>query len=303
MDMNRKHNFTYIFAIATLTLASALASAPAWASESARPDFPTDSAIAHDTMADDTIAIDTIEVEEVIPAFNLYSNSSTVNADSIASEEIPFSAADAFTAIPRQYLDILTISMRRDMVDYMMADSIRKQPNVFRDFSWIEEMNPTYMRVHLTDASSLQIKILPGKEINKNGSAKKDGKKGFEPLVMTIYTVEADGGVADSTIKFFTKEMQELPLEKYFELPDPKSFYEFPKGKVNGKKVDRQAIYDLIPFYTIKYNISRNPNSNELKGELTIIDYLTLEQAKEVKPYLRPNKTWQWQKEKFQLQK
>ena len=198
------------------------------------------------------------------------------------SDSTIFTAGDAFIAMPRQYLDILTISMRQDMLDYMLADSIRRQQNVFLSESWIEKMTPDYMSVHLTDASSLQIKILPLID-----------KKWGENVVLTIYTVTADNGMADSTLKFWSEDMKELPLQKFFTLPDPKSFFSFPKGE----KVNKKEIYELIPFYTIRYSIG--PGPAELQGELTNSDYLTLEQAAKVKPYLRPGKSWIWRDGKF----
>lgn len=189
-----------------------------------------------------------------------------------------FNAADAFIGIPRQDLDILTISMRQDMTDYMEADSVLKKTNVFLGESWIEQMDSTSMRVHLTDASNLQIQLLPL-------------KKSRNPLVMTIYAVTADNGTSDSTIKFYDTEMKELPASNFFTLPDPKKFYVFPKHE----KVNKKEIYDIMPFYTIDYAIK----GDTLTGKLTMSDYLTLEQAEKVKRYLNPEIRWVWDGKRF----
>lgn len=196
-------------------------------------------------------------------------------------------AAEAFVKIPRQDLDILTISMRQDMIDYMQADSIVHKRNVFYGESWIEKMTDNYIRVHLTDASNIQLKVLPL-------------AKGDKQVVMTIYTITADNGTSDSTLKFFNEEMTELPRQQFFSLPDPKDFYDFPKDKKSDKKIDKKEIYDIMPFYTIKYDIT--PDSDLLQGTLTMSDYLTLEQKVKVEKYLHPEMSWLWTGKKFKKQ-
>lgn len=196
-------------------------------------------------------------------------------------------AADAFVKMPRQDLDILTISMRQDMIDYMQADSVVHKRNVFLGESWIEKMTDNYIRVHLTDASDIQLKVLPL-------------AKGDNQIVMSIYTVTADNGTSDSTLKFFNEEMTELPRQQFFSLPNPRDFYDFSKDEKSGKKIDKKEIYNLMPFYTIKYDIT--PDSDLLQGTLTMSDFLTLEQKAKVEKYLHPEMAWLWTGKKFKKQ-
>lgn len=184
-------------------------------------------------------------------------------------------AAEAFIKIPYTELDLLGESQRRDMIDYMQADSIRKTPNVFMGLSWIEEMTADYMRVHLTDASNLQIKVL-------------NLRKGGVPIVMTIYTVGAENNTVDSTIKFYDNSMNPLQASKFFRLPDPKEFFNIN----NGSKISYKELEEILPFYTISYTI---PSSSDiLTARLTITDHLTLEAAEKIKPYLRQQLQWEW---------
>lgn len=113
------------------------------------------------------------------------------------------SASEAFLRLPQSDLFILSEDTRRDMVDYMKADSVAKRFNVFRGKSWIEEMTPDYIRVHLTDVSSLQVRIL-----------RTDNRK-TPLLAMSIYTVGADNGTSDSTIKFYDSAMKEIRSEEH----------------------------------------------------------------------------------------
>ena len=217
----------------------------------------------------------------------------SIESDSVSSYEI---IAKAFRLIPDRDLDILTKPVRQDMVIYMENDSIYKARNIYTGFSWIEKMTPDYMSVHLTDVSNLQIKRL---------STKKAGN----PLIMTIYTIAGDSDTADSTIKFYTladpasgdATLTELPLKKYFKLPDPKCFYDMKAGGKDSSK-DKMTLKDILeemPFHTVAYTIS--PDSDQLTGYLTMSNYLTLESRKLIDPYIRPELKWYWDGKSFKM--
>lgn len=197
-----------------------------------------------------------------------------------------FTAADVFVAMPQSDLYILSKETRQDMVDYMKVDSIAKKLNTFRGKSWIERMTPDFIKVRLTDASSLQIKIL------------ETSNRKYPKIAVSIYTVGAENNTTDSTLKFFDSSMQELPMKKFFTLPDPENFYEIPKDS----NVKLEDLLEIMPFYTFEYNISEN-NPPILSAELTMADYLTSEQQKKVLPYLKKNLLWTWNGKNFKLNK
>ena len=193
-------------------------------------------------------------------------------------------AAKAFLLMPQQDLDLLTKSMRQDMLDYMEErDSIYKKANIYMGLSWIEAMNPDYMRVHLSDVSSLQIKRLP--------------IKGKLPVIMTVYTINDGNGSADSTVKFFDNGMQELPTAKFLKLPNPKDFFSIPKGA----PIKLSEIEEIIPFHTMDFTI--NPTDGALTGVLTSADALSREEADKLKPYLVKQLRWTWDGHRMQQER
>lgn len=192
-------------------------------------------------------------------------------------------AATAFLRIPQQELDLLSLSMRQDMLDYMQQrDSVYKKANIYRGLSWIETLKPDYISVHLSEVSSLQIKLLPLK-----GSGL--------PLVMTVYTIDDGNGTADSTVSFYDNSMRPLPTGKYLKTPDPKDFYDIPKDA----PVSRHDMEEAFPFYTFCMKV--DPESGNLTGELTSANMLTLEQSELLKPYLRTALHWDWTGKNFRL--
>ncbi len=217
--------------------------------------------------------------------------------DKIEEDSVTSLTAEVFRLLPDKDIDLLTTSMRTEMIIYMAADSIYKARNIYAGLSWIEKMTPGYMRVHLTDVSSLQIKMLDCPKLK--------GK-----LAMTIYTISGDSETADSTIKFYNltdewtaaAKLTELPANKYFRLPDPKAFYDL---KNAPKDMSLSSVLQEMPFHTVAYEISPAKIDGEdiLTGRLTVSNYLTLEQRKKIDPYIRPILKWRWTGKNFVLLK
>lgn len=190
-------------------------------------------------------------------------------------------AASAFLNYPQQQLDLLTKSMRLDMLDYMQQrDSVYKKANIYMGLSWIEEMRPDYIKVHLSDVSSLQIKVFD---------------KGYRgaPLVMSVYTIDDGDGTADSTLSFFDAEMRQLPSRKFIKTPSPTDFYNIPKDA----PVSVKDMEEALPFYTIA--LTADADSGNLSGELTAANGLTLEERRRLAPYLHTRLQWLWDGRKF----
>lgn len=237
-----------------------------------------------------------------IPVVNASEVKDEVNveaADSVWVEDVPNKPVmEAFMLIPNKDLDILVPRMREEMLIYMEADSIYKCRNVYTGLSWIEEMTPNYLRVHLTDVSSLQLRVLP------------TVSKGKQPsdLVMSIYTVSADSETADSTVKFYrltdfgndSVTLDPIAAKKFLAVPNPEDFYDKEKAKAAGMKV--KEMMDEMPFHTIAYDITQG-QPTELTGHLTMDNYLTVEQRDRLTPYLRKTLHWLWDGKKFRLKK
>lgn len=198
--------------------------------------------------------------------------------DKKEAKKIVTNAREAFKELYVPALDILPTTQRLDMLDYWDVDSIAKISNAMEGLSWIEELDSTYMRIHLTPVSQYEIKVLPVKK----------GK-----IVMTIYTVGSEEQSKDSQIDFFSEELEQLKTDKYIEIPDLKDFFEFPKGSVTNMK----EVRELIPFPTVEYSAS-SANDN-LNAVLTVKEYMTEDDYNVIKLFLKPSITLKWKKEKY----
>lgn len=197
-------------------------------------------------------------------------------SDSNSSEE--FTARSVFEKINTQALELLTPTMRLDMLDYWDADSVYKVSNVMEGLSWLEEVTDSYLKVHITDVSALEIKILPVKK----------GK-----IAMTVYTVGSDMQSSDSQLDFYDQNLQILNSKDYFDIPDLKDFVEIPKGSLTSMK----EIREMIPFPTIAYEASSE--NNDLKAFLTVKDYINQDDWNILKLFLKPYITFEWKKDKY----
>lgn len=176
------------------------------------------------------------------------------------------------------------------MMDYLKADSLIHVCNVYKGESWVMAHEPGYLKVHITNVSTLQIKQLH------------DKKKGN--IFMAIYTVSGDGVVADSQILFFNDEMKQIETSKYFKLPDPKIFWDTDdraggdKSRDKESRKERDELEQAVPFYAIEYTVS--PVSDTLTGRIASISFLSEEMKARILPKLRKEMTWIWNGRRFE---
>lgn len=189
-----------------------------------------------------------------------------------------FSARKVFENIHLSALEILPKTTRLDMLDYWDADSVYKASNVMDGLSWIEELTETYMKVRITSVSTLEIKILPAAK---------------SKLALTIYTVGDEVQAQDSRLQFFDENLQEVPLDKHFVMPQVKDFFAIPKGSATKMK----EIEAMIPFPTMAFNA--NPKNNNLEAVLTVEKYINQDDWNIAKLFAKPSITLEWKKEKY----
>lgn len=189
-------------------------------------------------------------------------------------------AREVFSKLQTQALDILPVSTRLDMLDYWDADSTYKASNVMEGLSWIENLNPGYMKIRLTGVSTLEIKVLPA-------------KKG--ELIMTVYSVGASPQATDSQVDFYDASLNKLETGKYLEIPSLDDFFEIPKGSLTKMK----EIKELIPFPTVAYSVAAD--ADVLYATLTVEDYLSQDDLNVIKLFLKRQITSEWKKEKFKF--
>ena len=192
-----------------------------------------------------------------------------------------FNARNVFAKLHSNALEILPTSTRLDMLDYWDVDSIYKAMNAMGGLSNLETVTENYLKVKITPVSSLEIKILPI-------------KKG--EIAMTVYTVGDSPQAADSEIRFYDENLKELDTSKYFEVPAIKNFFEIPKGSTTKMK----EIEQMIPFPTVKYTAF--PDKDELKGELTVSEYINQDDWNIAKLFVKPFIILSWKKDKFKIE-
>lgn len=190
------------------------------------------------------------------------------------------SAERAFLEMPMKNLDILTQSMRMDMVDYYHVDSIYQVRNAMEGLSRIDTVSPDYLKVEITPVSTMEFKVTPA---------------GSRDIVMCIYTIGDDVQAHDSELTFFDSSMKELSAAKYIRMPRLSDFFVCPD------KAAREKVAELVPFPTIEFEAS--PDSDTLTARLTVGQFMTREDYDSIKDWQRPELTYRWNGRKYVLQK
>lgn len=213
----------------------------------------------------------------------LVSSGKMASAQSVEKEDMAsgITTPYAFLGMPATTLDLLARPMREDMLAYLAKDSIYKVPNALEGLSYFNlPVTDEYMQVQVTPVTQFTIRILPGKKSR---------------VVATAYTVGDSLQSHDTQLKFFTPEMKEIKLDKVIKIASTEDFLNT-KGL---SRDDRERLLSLIPFPTVEYIFS--PNSNYLKARLTVGEFLSKEVNEKIKPYLRRERTYRWDGNKYHL--
>ena len=191
-----------------------------------------------------------------------------------------FTARYVFENLHTSALELLPKSTRLDMLDYWDVDSVYKASNIMEGLSWLEAMTNDYLKVRITSVSTLEIKILPDKK---------------EKLAMTVYTVGDDVQAQDSKLGFYDEDLNELPWQKFIQVPEVKDFFEIPKGSATKMK----EIEEMIPFPTIAF--SANAENDNLEARLTVEKYINEDDWNIAKLFVKPFITLEWKKDKYKV--
>lgn len=188
---------------------------------------------------------------------------------------------DVFVAMPAQTLDLLTRSMRLDMLDYLKIDSIADIANTMEGFSHLTRpATDEYLKVQVTPVSTLEFRMLPC-------------RKGR--IVATVYTVGDSLQAADSEIRFYDLSMRELDRGRYIRPADTDDFFDF-RGADRGL---RRELLGLVPFPTVEYRLS--PDGTSLRARLTAAEYMGREDLAKIEPYLRRDREYRWTGSRYEL--
>lgn len=203
----------------------------------------------------------------------------------IVVESTRLTARQAFEEVNVPALDLLTPTMRGDLLAYHDAGTPREVVNAMGGMSSLEQpVTDSYVSCIITPVSKATIKVLPC---------------GKEDVAMLIYTIAGEGQAADSQLMFFDPKMMELRQEKYIKLASIDDFIETPHDR-DGAMLKKELL-GLIPFPTVEYVAS--PDNDGLTARLTVADYMGAEDLHRLKPYLRQEVKYSWNGKKFDRMK
>lgn len=188
------------------------------------------------------------------------------SADSLTVSKI-------FADIPVDVLDMLRPSTRLDMLDYYEhADSLKTVVDALGGQSRFEIVTPDYMKVAVTQVSTLEIKLLPYKK---------------SKIVMTLYTVGSDEIAKDTEVRFFDASLNELNADKFLKAPDMKKFFSLKNSEVSVAELEK-----TVPFSSIEYSIG--PDQTPLTATFHTLSVLSEETGKILTPLLIPSLSASW---------
>ena len=203
----------------------------------------------------------------------------------VVIESTRLTARQAFEEVDVPALDLLTPTMRGDLLAYHDAGTPREVVNAMGGMSSLEQpVTDSYVSCIITPVSKATVKVLPC---------------GKEDVAMLIYTIAGEGQAADSQLMFFDPEMKELRQEKYIRLASIDDFIETPHDRDGA--ILKKELLGLIPFPTVEYVAS--PDNDGLTARLTVADYMGAEDLHRLKPYLRQEVKYSWNGKKFDRMK
>lgn len=203
----------------------------------------------------------------------------------IVVESTRLTARQAFEEVNVPALDLLTPTMRGDLLAYHDAGTPREVVNAMGGMSSLEQpLTDTYLECIITPVSKATVKVLPC---------------GKEDVAMLIYTIAGEGQAADSQLMFFDPKMKELRQEKYIKLASIDDFIETPHDRDGA--ILKKELLGLIPVPTVEYVAS--PDNDGLTARLTVADYMGAEDLHRLKTYLRQEVKYSWNGKKFDRMK
>lgn len=190
----------------------------------------------------------------------------------------PITAVKVFAEAPLEVLDMIRPSSRLDMADYYsQADSLVNVANALGGQSRFEVVSADYLKVSVTPASTLEIKILPYKK---------------SQIVMTLYTAGGDSIANDTNVRFFDTNLKPLPAGKFLQMPDAMDFF-----NLKDSDISLSDFREWLPFQT--FSISTGPGDAPLSIFLTTLQTLPSEQRDLLSPLLTPSRTLTWSGSRF----
>ena len=171
-----------------------------------------------------------------------------------------------FIAMPDSLAPLLTKVNKEDFGDFLASNMKAEVKNRLGKNSEMLKLTADYLNLKMSESSEVQMKLLP-----VNDSVK---------VVCVVHTYK--GPAADSSIRFYSIQWEELPLSSYLTLPKEDAFYKAPVAEA-----DQETYYNLrkqADMYLFVAKLSEKDNT--LLYSYTTPDYLDKETAEKLKPFL-----------------
>lgn len=171
-----------------------------------------------------------------------------------------------FIAMPDSLAPLLTKVNKEDFGDFLASNMKAEVKNRLGKNSEMLKLTADYLNLKMSESSEVQMKLLP-----VNDSVK---------VVCVVHAYK--GPAADSSIRFYSTQWEELPLSSYLTLPKEDAFYKAPVAET-----DQETYYNLrkqADMYLFVAKLSEKDNT--LLYSYTTPDYLDKETAEKLKPFL-----------------
>lgn len=185
-----------------------------------------------------------------------------------------------FIALPDSLSPLLTKVNREDFGDFLASDMKAEVRNRFGKTSEMTELTDDYLRLKLTSASAVEMKLLP-----VNDSVK---------VICVVHTYTAPA--ADSHLAFYDTAWQELPADRFLSCPEENLFYRIPQNPVQADSL--KNLRSSADMYLLKAELDSGKPT--LSFVYTTPDYLDKETAGKLEPYLRKTPlVYEWREGRF----
>lgn len=171
-----------------------------------------------------------------------------------------------FIAMPDSLAPLLTKVNKEDFGDFLASNMKAEVKNRLGKNSEMLKLTADYLDLKMSESSEVQMKLLP-----VNDSVK---------VVCVVHIYK--GPAADSSIRFYSTQWEELPLSSYLTLPKEDAFYKAPVAEA-----DQETYHNLrkqADMYLFVAKLSEKDNT--LLYSYTTPDYLDKDTAEKLKPFL-----------------
>lgn len=203
--------------------------------------------------------------------------------ESSADSTLSVSVGSLFVSSPLSVLDLLRPEMRQSLVTHRADGSKAAVVNNLYSMSTMEVLTDNYLKVRLTDASTLTLNLIE--------------EKGKSPVIVAVYTIGGPERASDSDISFYDTDWKTLKKEKMWYQPKISDFL----SKEADPTSDLKKVGKLVPFPT--YELTVSEDGRTVTGNLTVGKYMSEEAETELRPYVVGKRVWRWDGKKYNLEK